>query len=240
MLAECEAPDSGLADLLLERGIVARATLKALLRSVVIDALVVLTTQLADETFVSGTRFRTPLPHWTAAYLRVPIDSISTAAARKSASLARFELATTCLPHLRDLEAPHAVLKAEHWAMADRIDGATSMRELARQCAIPLYEVVERVGYLIRKGLCATRDGEPSDSAGPAGPAVPAAAEPAPELLPSPPLPESRSSMSEVRAVRRPPPAPDAAEVAYPAELRQESPTPEQLRRVLEGLRKLS
>ncbi len=236
MLPDCEAPDSELADLLIAQGTLNKTGLKAVLRSMVIDAFIVLTThQLAEQNFVSGTRFRSPMVHWTAAYLRLSVDSVSAAAGKKAASLARLELATTDLPQLRDLEGPFAVLKAEHWALAGRIDGSSSIRQLARDCAIPLYEAVERVGYLTKRGLCATRPG------------VPDAEGYRPQLLPSPPpepaapLAPSVVTAPEAAAVpaRRTPVRLETQVAAFPEELRQEPPSPEQLRRVLEGLRRL-
>ena len=218
-----DAPDSLLADLLLDQGVLTKAGLKALLRSAVIDAFVVLTGQLADESAVSGAHFMTEsAPHWTAEFLRLPVDSVSAAAGKRAASLTRFKLRTTDFPQLCDLPSPLAVLKAEHWAIACRIDGGSSVRALARQCGIPLCDAIERVGYLARHGLCVTRPAVPQEP--PAVPQEPVAQ--VPVALASP-------TQLDLPAPRR------RADVIFLEDLRQDPPSAEQLKRVLDGLRRL-
>jgi len=56
---------------------------------------------------------------------------------------------------LADLTRPWAVVKREQWQVAARIDGRTTVRELAWRYGLAVHETIERVGELARGGLCA-------------------------------------------------------------------------------------
>jgi len=112
---------------------------------------------------------------------------------------------------LCDLAGPAAVLTRAQWAVACAIDGTRSVQDLAWQCGLALYDVIERVGGLVQAGVCAPCD--PAETAGPlaewfgpgvAGPATLPVLEPAEVLAPMPVRPASpvRHSMPA------PPPAP--------------------------------
>jgi hypothetical protein len=140
--------------LLMQDGSLSRAALKAVLRSAVIDALIVLTMPLGEETSVTATTFQPAATHWSRGYCRLKANSMRAVAAKRSSGLARCGLAISTRLELRDLAQPGAVLSKEHWAVASRIDGSRSIRDLARECGIPLYDAIDRVCYLSRKGLC--------------------------------------------------------------------------------------
>lgn len=149
--------------LLMQGGGLSKTALKAVLRSVVIDVLIVLTMPLGDETSVAATSFQPAATHWARGYCRLKANSMRAVAAKRAAGLARCGLAVNTRLELRDLSQPCAVLSKEHWAVASRIDGNLSVRDLARECGIPLHDAIDRVCYLSRKGLCAPRVPAPGD-----------------------------------------------------------------------------
>lgn len=249
--------------LLMQHGSMSKSALKAVLRSVVIDALIVLTMPLADETSVTATRFSPAATHWARGYCRLKANSMRAVAAKRSSGLARWGLAVNTRLELRDLPHPCAVLSQEHWAIASQIDGNLSIRDLARECGIPLYDAIDRVCYLSRRGMCAARrpDAEPIAGGSPDLESLPAetvgasaalvntmpantaavkvaAAEVAPETTAT-----RRKSRHEPMARRLPAAAAATGNVIADA-LKSAAPSPppttEQLRRVLDGLRRLT
>lgn len=238
------------------------------MRSTVVDAIIVLTVPLADESFVSDIRFQVPDSHWAGAYSRLPVDSIRAEAVRRAKRLARYRLARTAPVALRDLDRASVLLRPGPWAIACRINGALSAQDLAWQCGLALYETIEGVGELLQAGLCALSPAAPAvlpvagavrapapESPVPAdpGPALaisgPSASGPGAEVtapvsaLPAPGLPEPRLPERRVSAPRRPETRPQGepeARTLPPEGAGPEvAPPPELLRRVLDGLRKL-
>lgn len=275
LLAEGAGSGLDAGALLMQNGSLSKAALKAVLRSVVIDALIVLTMPLADETSVTATRFQPDATHWARGYCRLKANSMRAVAQKRSSALARGSLAVNSRLELRDLIAPTVVLSSEHWAIASRIDGSRSIRDLAAECGIPLYDAIDRVCYLTRKGMCAARDqgASPIPSGPPAADllselalasasSVPTPAEPGPgenEPADAPAAADTAAAVrSEPALARRKPrhearheplarrvPAPAGATSGVMAEaMRLTGPTPapttDQLRRVLEGLRRLT
>jgi hypothetical protein len=197
---------------------------------------------------VTATTFQPAATHWSRGYCRLKANSMRAVAAKRSSGLARCGLAISTRLELRDLAQPGAVLSKEHWAVASRIDGSRSIRDLARECGIPLYDAIDRVCYLSRKGLCSGL-GLQADST----PGV---------LPPSPPSPSStgtvradgaavpsettvarKKSRYETMARRVPVAAGASANVladALRSAAPSQPPTTDQLRRVLEGLRRLT
>ncbi|HEX9624295.1 MAG TPA: hypothetical protein VF979_07960 [Streptosporangiaceae bacterium] len=246
--------------LLMQDGNLSRAALKAVLRSVVIDALIVLTMPLGDETSVTATSFQPAATHWARGYCRLKASSMRAVAAKRSSGLARCGLAVSTRLELRDLAQPCAVLSKEHWAVASRIDGNLSIRDLARECGIPLYDAIDRVCYLSRKGLCAARSLEAESAAG--GPS--AAGSPSTNAVSTSPAVTATigastaafdaTVTSETTVARKKPRYEPmarrvSAAAAAPANVLADAlrsaapsqpPTTDQLRRVLEGLRRLT
>lgn len=249
--------------LLMQHGSLSRAALKAVLRSVVIDALIVLTMPLADETSVTATKFSPAATHWAHGYCRLKANSMRAVAAKRSSGLARCGLAVNTRLELRDLPHPCAVLTQEHWAIASRIDGSLSIRDLARVCGIPLYDAIDRVCYLSRKGMCAARAADAAPIAGgPSGteslPAETVGASPAlVNTMPAkttalnasvtevtPETPSARRKPRLEPMARRLPAAAAATGNVIADALKSAAPSPppttDQLRRVLDGLRRLT
>jgi hypothetical protein len=181
LLMAGDDPDTDVGAALIGGQFLSRTALRAVLRSLVVDALVVLTTPLPDGTSVTSTRFLTPRPHWARSYARLPLDSVRAQAAKRAAVLAQAEV-LLCEPlELLELSVSLAVLKREHWEVASRVNGSLSIIDLAWESGIALYEAIERVAYLIKKGMCASHPAEVpavrngargDDSSGTAGPGL--------------------------------------------------------------------
>ena len=58
------------------------------------------------------------------------------------------------VPRLCDLSRPSVVLGQAEWAIACRIDGLRTVGELASRAGIEVRDAMERVGGLVRSGLC--------------------------------------------------------------------------------------
>jgi hypothetical protein len=238
-LARIGADDDGdhdrdLGALLLAGSHVTKATLKARLKSAALDALLVLTMPLPDRTFIAGTRFETPGSHWASAYARFDIDHLRSQAARKLALLSTYGTGLTSPLELRELSQSWTIIKREHWEVASRINGTSSIRDLAAESGLSLYETIERVAFLLKKEMCVAK---------------PAADEPEVVIYEfardRKPVRCSETSPAPLVSVNDRPrriPAVIAPDSGRPDEddLAASAPSPEQLRRVLDGLRKLS
>jgi hypothetical protein len=168
------------------------------LRSAVIDALIVLTMPLVDESSVLDIRFEAPSAHWAAAFLQLPLEAVQSDVTRRAAQMASAGVAHTAPVTLADLDRPAAVLTRTQWAIASRVDGTLSPRDLARQSGLSLYETVTSLGALIRRGLCAPVTlGSPA-AARPASGATVASVPPA--AVPATPLPPDAVSRLITRA----------------------------------------
>ena len=75
-LRGADQPERDIGAALLRHRALSPDKLQAIVRSAVIDAVVVLTVPLADESFVSDIRFRAPSAHWAAAYSRLRVDAV--------------------------------------------------------------------------------------------------------------------------------------------------------------------
>src|SRR3984957_9670151 len=64
LLMTGDDPDRDLGALLVESKCLTKAALRAVVRSMIIDSMIVLTLPLVDETSITNTRFVTPAVHW--------------------------------------------------------------------------------------------------------------------------------------------------------------------------------
>lgn len=249
--------------MLMQLRVLSADQLRTIVRSAVVDAIIVLTVPQADESFVSDIRFHVPGAHWAGAYSRLRVDAIRSEAVRRAQRLARYRLARTAPVALRDLDRASVLLRPGLWAIACRINGALSAQDLAWQCGLALYETIEGVGELLQAGLCALSPAAPAvppvaDAVRAPAPESPVPVDPGPALaisrppasgpgaevaapvpaLPAPGLPERRlpePRLPETRPQREP-----VARTVPPQDAGPEvAPPPELLRRVLDGLRKL-
>jgi hypothetical protein len=129
---------------------------------------------LAGESSVLDIRFEAPSAHWAAAFLRLPLEAVQPDLTRRAAQMAGAGVGHTAPVALSDLDRPSAVLTRNQWAIASRVDGTLSPRDLARQSGLSLYETVTSLGALIRRGLCAPNAPESPAARRPAS-ATPAA-----------------------------------------------------------------
>lgn len=239
---------------------VSRAELQELLRSVIVDAVLVLTVPLSGDAAVSGIRFEAPRAHWASAFARLPLDLVREEAVRRAARLARYGVSRTSTVSLRDLDQAAMVLTRDQWAIASRVGRSSTVRDLAWRSGLALCDTIECVARLVRAGVCTlgqpSAAGSSTPSSGP--PTAPASAASVagraergsePVMLPAPGVPEplprrrpgthlagellaAREALETQQGIRVPRAAP-------PVPARYTPPPPDVLHRLLVGLRNL-
>ncbi len=220
LLAGRDTDDAAVAALALQRGYLTPAGLHELIRSIVVDAFLVLTIPVAMDSTVASIRFASARTYWTEVFPRLDIDPVRGEALSRARRMADYGLAPTTAVALRDLRQPTAVLTREQWAVASLITDNASAREIALRHGTALADTVECLGSLIRGGLCTPvrvterRPQLPSRAPG--------------QFLPPAQRPHVRRVASDHPAVPERHPAPSQA------------PTVDIMRQVLNGLRKLS
>jgi hypothetical protein len=241
LLLSADHPDTGLGDLLVRRGLLTPDVLAATLHSVIVDAVIVLTVPLTAESRVSDIRLQAPRAHWAGAFCQVRVDAARTEALARAERMTRDPVPRGARLELRDLAGRRAVLTRAEWAVASHINGALNCWDLAWPGGLALSDTFEAVGALARAGLCApgTEYGagpgsHPVLAVRPTG--TSAAARPArprpTRLLPAPILDRPAPPAGSTPLTRdEAPPEGDAGRAAPPLE---------SLRRVLDGLRRLS
>jgi hypothetical protein len=234
-----DRPDRDIGTVLVQRNYLSRGDLQAILRSVVVDAALVLMLPADRDAFISDIRLAAPgtpgaSQHWAGAFSSLCVDFVLAEVIKKAERMARFNVARTTPVRLRDLGAASAVLSREQWAVACAIDGARSVQDLAWTCGLALYEAIECVDRLIQAGVCVP---EPAEPAGPLarwlGPEV---------LSPTAVLPPARTDLPQ-RVPQAKEDRPLMSAPVWPADMPASddftSAQPELLRRVLDGLRRL-
>lgn len=88
-----DRPDRDLGTILLRRGWLTVDQLHAILRSIVVDAVTVLTVPLAAESLLAGTRFESARTHWAQSFCRLPVDLVQAEAAGQARRMASLDLA---------------------------------------------------------------------------------------------------------------------------------------------------
>ena len=267
LLAAEDRPAGDLGSHLVRRGYLAAGQLESIIRSVTLDAIIVLTVPLSAETAISGIRLVSGVSHWTAEYCRLNVAAVRAEAVRRGARMADLELGRGARLHLRDLAGGSAVLTGRQWQLACMMDGSATARDLAWDNGLALYETAECVGALLGAGLC-TAVAVPATAPGPAPVPGPRAAKAGSQPKVVSGLAPGRVTARGVTTRARLPKAPGAANgqasgarpvmprrrpgsveaVASGAEMQPEGSaeadsTPvsiESLRRVLDGLRELS
>jgi uncharacterized protein DUF4388 len=154
VLAAGDGPDGSLGRLLLERELIALGDLQAMLQSVILDALIVLTVPLTIDASVSGMRLVSGRRHWAADFTRLNVTSVRAEATARAQRIAGYALTQTARLQLRDLTSGSAVLTSEQWALAGQMNGEFSVRDLAWAGGFSLYETLGYVGDLVEAGLC--------------------------------------------------------------------------------------
>ena len=275
LLAGPDRPDRDIGGALVQRNYLSRGELQAILRSVIVDAAIVLTVRSDEDILVSDIRFAAPGAHWAGAYSSLRVDAVRSEALRRAEHMARYRLTRGTQVRLADLSRPSAVLSRRQWAVASAVNGTASVQDLAWHCGMALYDAIECVGHLIRAGLCVPCGSRPVEPRRPQASERPSAPEqpvltgavvtpplpPEPETVPQPAVTHAvqvRSFAPTIMARpgpalphRRPGPlilpprpvmsAPVAVMDAAPPDVSDWAPAaPDLLRRVLEGLRKIT
>jgi hypothetical protein len=155
LIAEPDRPDRDIGTELVQRQFLSRPDLQAILRSIVVDAALVLMVPVDQDAFVSDVRFASPAAHWAGAFSSLCVDFVLAEASKMAERVARYNLARTKPLQLCDLGGASAVLSRERWAVACAIDGTRSVQDLAWHCGLALYDAMERVGGLVQAGVCA-------------------------------------------------------------------------------------
>jgi hypothetical protein len=81
VLAGGDRPDRDIGTVLVQHDYLARGELQAILRSVVVDALIALTAPADEDAFVSRIGFASSVTHWARAFLTLDAGSLQTEAA---------------------------------------------------------------------------------------------------------------------------------------------------------------
>jgi hypothetical protein len=224
-----EADDAAVAGLAVQRGYLTPAGLHELIRSIIVDAFLVLTVPLAADAPVDGIRFTSTRTYWTEMFPRLGLDQVRDEAFEMAERLAEHGLAPTTAVALCDLRAPAAVLTREQWAVACRIGAYASALDLAARRGAALSDTLECLGSLARAGLCA--------------PVRVAGHGPQPRRVPGrawPPGPPAPPGPATAPPLRRLPARPPAQEHQVRSAGAGQPPTVDILRQVLNGLKKLN
>ena len=155
LLASADEPDQDAGGALLLRGYLSRTELREILRSVIVDAVTVLTMPMEAGSIVSDLRLAVPDAHWAGTYIRLHAADVRVQARGWAARMAQHRVVRTAPVELCDLGAPSGILRREQWAIACAFTGAMSAQDIAWRCGLALCEVIEQVGLLLEAGFCA-------------------------------------------------------------------------------------
>jgi hypothetical protein len=221
-----DADAAAIAEIAVQRGYLTPAGRHELIRSVVVDAFLVLAIPLPMDSPVAAIRFTSTRTHRTEMFPRLGIDLVRAEALRVAERIAEHGLTPTTALVRCDLRAPAAVLTQEQWAVACQIGDHATALDIAARRGAALSDTLECLASLTGAGLCApvrvSRRGQPS-----AG--VPSRGRPAGPL--------SGPTGAERLPVRHP--AQDHQACPERSIGRRQAPPPEILRQVLDALRKL-
>jgi len=154
LLRGSDQADRDIGAMLVQRGFMTQNELQSILRSAVVDALIVLTMPLVGGSSISDIRFEAPGAHWAAAFTRLPLEAVQSEVTRRADQMARVGVAHTAPVALTDLDRGPAFLTRDQWAIACRVNGTLTPRDLARQSGLALYDTITALGTLLRRGLC--------------------------------------------------------------------------------------
>ena len=155
LLAAEDRPAGDLGGQLVRRGYLTAAELQSIVRSVVLDAIIVLTVPLSADAAISGIRLVPGVSHWARSFGRLNAAAIRAEAVRRGGQLSGLDLGRGARLQLRDLATGSAVLTSKQWQLACMMDGAATTRDLAWDNGLALYETAECVTALVSAGLCA-------------------------------------------------------------------------------------
>ena len=155
LLAAEDRPTGDLGGQLVRRGYLTAAELESIVRSVVLDAIIVLTVPLSADAAISGIRLVSDVSHWAGSFGRLNVAAIRAEAVRRGGQMSGLDLGRGARLQLRDLATGSAVLTSKQWRLACMMDGAATARDLAWDNGLALHETAECVTALVSAGLCA-------------------------------------------------------------------------------------
>jgi hypothetical protein len=142
-------------DLLVQQDLIARDDLRAVLRSAIVDALVDLTLPGAGEPITVSTWFAPRERHWAGSVSGLDIESVlAQVVARGDVLPARRDIPPGTRPRLSDLRRPSAIVTGDQWMVACKVDGDTTVRDLAWRHGLALLDTLVCVSELAKAGLC--------------------------------------------------------------------------------------
>lgn len=147
-------PDGAVAAALIAGGIATEAGLQQLLQSVTLDAMLALTTPFAGQGSVAGTWFAPRRSHWAEAVLAMDVTSVQAYLEHMTQRLAWYNVTSRWCPRLSGAGRPDWLVHRDQRAIVGRIDGRTTVGELAWRGGFALHETMESVGRLVHAGLC--------------------------------------------------------------------------------------
>ena len=183
LLGEDPSPEQ-FGDLLVEQGLIARDDLRSMLSSAIVDAFVDLTVPGAGEPIAESTWFAPRERHWAGSVQGLDIESaLAQLAARSDVLRAHRDVPPGTRPRLSDLRRSSAIVTGDQWTVASKVDGDTTIRDLAWRHGLALYDTLVWVRELAKAGMCTlTAPAEPDPpnkgisavSQGPSAAAAPA------------------------------------------------------------------
>ncbi|MCT9928680.1 hypothetical protein N5079_00450 [Planotetraspora sp. A-T 1434] len=145
-------PPGELAVLLVEQGDIGEDEMRAVVRSVSLDAITALA--MPGRPSVGGIRFAPLERPWIGPILDLDVESVLSEVAPRTRLLAGYDISLDDRPQMSDLRRPLAVVGRAQWMVACGIDGVMTLRELAWRNGSALYDTMENVAGLVRAGLC--------------------------------------------------------------------------------------
>lgn len=146
--------DAAMAAHIARRGYLTTAGLHELIKSIVIDVLLVLTIPLAVDSPGTAIRFASTRGYWPEKFPRLEVAPLRAEASQRAQRMAQCDLAPTTAVALHWLRLPAAVLTNEQWTVARQLTGPASAQELALRSGIALADTMECLGGLMQAGLC--------------------------------------------------------------------------------------
>jgi len=135
LLDGCEADDAAVAALAVQRGYLTPARLQELIRSIVVDAFLVLVIPLPENAHVTDIRFTAVATPANAMFPRLDLRSVRSEAGRRADRTAKYCQASTRETRSRELRHLATVPAQEHW---HRGRGRAPSAELLREILIGL------------------------------------------------------------------------------------------------------
>jgi len=155
LLASRGEDDAAVAAHIARHGHLATDALHELIKSIVIDVVLVLTIPLAVDSPGAAIRFASTRGYWPDTFPRLDVGAVRAEASRRAQRMAQYDLAPTTTVALHWLRLPAAVLTNDQWAIARQLTGPASAQELALRSGTALADTMECLGGLMRAGLCA-------------------------------------------------------------------------------------